>query len=674
MTKPPTSRVRPRTTPRRKQSTPPAEAGAAPDGDGRVVIEAVQPVVDGGTLPAKAADGDLVEVSADIFTDGHDQVKAEILYRSAGSDEWQRAPMQFVDNDRWAGRFKAAGPGRHAFTIEAWRDPFASWHAEVGKKRAAGQLIDLELIEGAALVDRAIAVAAADVRDRLESMRSRLDEADADGRWTIFDSGEMREAMAASGLKANASRYRQVLPLWVDRKRAVYSAWYELFPRSAANDRTRHGSFDDVIARLPYVRDLGFDVLYFPPIHPIGTTNRKGKNNSLSAEPGDPGSVYAIGGDEGGHDAIHPELGSLDDFKRLVVAAADHGLELALDFAIQCSPDHPWIREHPDWFEWRPDGTLKFAENPPKKYEDIVNVHFYGDSLPGLWYALRDVVLFWIGHGVKIFRVDNPHTKPLPFWEWLIAETNARHPDVLFLAEAFTRPKMMKRLAKIGFQQSYTYFTWRNGKHEIADYINELNGEMSAYYRPNFFTNTPDINPVYLQTSGPPGFIIRSTLAAMLSSNWGIYSGFELCEFEPIPDREEYLDSEKYELRARDFDAPGNIRKHIAALNRIRAENPALQDFRGTQFLNTSSDSVLAFLRATPNRDNVVMALVNLDPENAQTSTYEVPLWEFGIDDSGTVAVEDLLLGHNFTLAGKLQSITLDPTDQPVRVWRLSPA
>jgi len=653
-----------------KKKTP--TVSAEPTGDGRVVIEAVEPSVDRGFLATKAAEGDVVEVTADIFSDGHDKIAADILHRKVGEGEWQRAPMHFVDNDRWSGSIAADAIGAHEFTIEAWRDAFASWHAEVGKKRDAGQIIELELLEGTALLDRAIETVPESQLARLEDLRARLNGTDAEGRWGVFDSPEMREAMAVWGPRSNVSRYRQVLPLWVDRKRAVFSAWYELFPRSAANDPERHGTFDDVIARLPYVRDLGFDVLYFPPIHPIGTTNRKGRNNSLTAGENDPGSVYAIGSEHGGHDAIHPELGSFDDFKRLVAAAAEHGLEIALDFAIQCSPDHPWIKEHPEWFDWRPDGTLKFAENPPKKYEDIVNVHFYGASLPGLWYALRDVVAFWIAHGVKIFRVDNPHTKPLPFWQWLIADINAKHPDVVFLAEAFTKPKMMKRLAKVGFQQSYTYFTWRDDKAGLTEYVSELNGEMAAYYRPNFFTNTPDINPYYLQTSGRPGFIVRSTLAATLSGSWGIYNGFEICEYEPLPGREEYLDSEKYELRARDFDAPGNIRDHIAALNRARQENVALQDVRGTQFLNAWNDNVIAYFRATPDRSNAVMVIVNLDPANVQSADYEVPLWEFGLDDSGTIAVEDLLAGHASTLAGKVQNITLDPADRSVVVWRMS--
>ena len=628
-------------------------------------------MVDCGERPAKRIVGDLVEITADIYCDGHEKIAAEALFRFADEKEWRRAPMWFVDNDRWAGAFTVERIGRYYFTIETWRDPFASWHSEVEKKSGVGQSIEADLIDGAAIVKQAKDHGAGNT-EALETLLADLDGADATAQWRILDNMATRHLMANAGIRLNLSTMPSPLPLKVERERAQFSAWYELFPRSAANDPHRHGTFDDVIARLPYVRDLGFDVLYLPPIHPIGSTNRKGKNNSLSATPEDPGSVYAIGSADGGHDSIHPELGTLDDFRRLISAAAELGMEIAIDFAIQCSPDHPWIKEHPEWFDWRRDRTIRLAENPPKKYEDIVNVYFYRDSLPSLWFALRDIVLFWVEAGVRIFRVDNPHTKPLPFWEWLITEVDRRDPEVVFLSEAFTRPKVMKRLAKVGFQQSYTYFTWRDKKSELTDYVRELGGEMADYYRPNFFTNTPDINPYYLQNSGRPGFVVRSTLAATLSSSWGIYSGFELCEAAPLPGREEYLDSEKYQLRARDFDAPGNIRRHVAALNRIRRDNPALQDFRNTLFLNAWNDNMLAYFRATPTRDNAIMIVVNLDPHAAQTADYEVPLWEFGLGDNGAVHVEDLLLGIEFEITGKTQSMTLDPLERSVVIWRLS--
>ncbi|WP_238298136.1 alpha-amylase family glycosyl hydrolase, partial [Methylobacterium soli] len=471
--------------------------------------------------------------------------------------------------------------------------------------------------------------------------------------------------------RVNASRYPVNIPVIADRLAARFSAWYEIFPRSQSGDPNRHGTFDDVIARLPEIRELGFDVLYFTPIHPIGRTNRKGKNNTLKAEPGDVGSVYAVGSEEGGHEAVHPELGTLADFERLVAASHAYGMEIALDFAIQCSPDHPWIKTHPEWFEWRPDGTLRFAENPPKKYEDISNVHFYGGALPSLWIELRDIVMGWCARGVRIFRVDNPHTKPIPFWEWMIGEVNGRYPDVIFLAEAFTRPKMMKKLAKAGYQQSYTYFTWRNTKQELTEYALELAGPMGEYYRPNFFANTPDINPHYLQTSGRPGFIVRATLAATLSSVYGIYNGFELCEAAPYPGKEEYLNSEKYELKAWDNDRPGNIREHVVKLNRIRRENPALWDFRNVHFTGAFNDSIIAYAKLTPEGDNCVFVMVNLDPKNRQECTYEVPLWLLGQPDHGAVAVEDLLQGYTFELRGKSHRIALDPAERSCVIWRL---
>jgi starch synthase (maltosyl-transferring) len=585
--------------------------------------------------------------------------------------------MVLVENDRWRGFAFLHDNARYIYTVIAWRDLFATWRDEVTKKHAAGVPIALELTEGRMLVERSLQSDRAGAEDRkaLQDLLAALDAAtDQADRLKLFMARETAELMHRTAERTNLSRYERNLDLFVDRKAAAFSAWYELMPRSMSDDPNRHGTFEDVIAKLPYVHDLGFDVLYFPPIHPIGRTHRKGKNNTLTPGPDDPGSPYAIGSPDGGHDAIHPELGTFEDFARLVAAAKEHGLEVALDFAIQCSPDHPWIKDHPEWFDWRPDGTIRFAENPPKKYEDIVNVHFYREALPALWYALRDIVLFWVDKGVKIFRVDNPHTKPLPFWEWMIGEVIDRHPDVIFLAEAFTRPKMMKRLAKVGYSQSYSYFTWRNTKAELTQYLTELTTTDARYtMRPNFFVNTPDINPIYLQTSGRAGFRIRLILAASLGGNYGVYSGFELCEAEPVPGKEEYLNSEKYEIKAWEWDKPGHIRPDIRLINRLRRDHPALQHFANVKFYNAWNDNILYYGKMTPAKDDFLLFMVNLDPHNGQGAHFEVPLWEFGLPDEASIDVEDLVTGNRFAWQGKVQHMWLDPQQRPYAIWRLNP-
>jgi starch synthase (maltosyl-transferring) len=641
----------------------------------RIAIEAVAPEVDDGRHPVKRVVGDLLEVSADIFTEGHDRLAACILYQQAGERGWHKVAMTPVDNDRWRGHFPVARSTTYLYTIEAWRDGFASWRAELVKKREAGQDIHLELEEGVRLVRAAAEKTTGAERERLAGFLPPegamvADSAEIEHRLLA---PELVEPMTLHGERLNLTRHPHKLAVTVDRLAARCSAWYEMFPRSQSPDPARSGTFDDVIARLPYVRDLGFDVLYFPPIHPIGRTNRKGRNNSLAPTPDDPGSPYAIGGPEGGHTAIHPELGTIEDFRRLVRAAHAEGIEIALDFAIQCSLDHPWIREHPDWFDWRPDGSIKFAENPPKKYEDIVNVNF-DKGFPALWYALRDVVLYWIEQGVKIFRVDNPHTKPVPFWEWMIGEVRECHPEVIFLSEAFTRPTMMRELAKAGFNQSYTYFTWRNTKHELTAYLTELvQSESRDYLRPNFFVNTPDINPFILQRGGRPAFMTRAVLAATLSPAYGIYSGYELCEAAGLPGREEYLDSEKYEIRRRDWDAPGNIRDYIARLNRIRRDNPALHDLSNLRFYDAFDNDILLYGKITPARDNAILVAVNLDPHNGHGCDFEIPLWEFGLPDHGSLQAEDLLGGGSFWWHGKIQHLWLDPMASPAVVWRIAP-
>ncbi len=638
----------------------------------RVIIENVWPEIDGGRHPVKRVVGDVLDVWADIFCDGHEVLAACLKYREAGENGWQESPLELLDNDRWHGQIPLTRIGRCYYTIEAWRDRFTTWRGDFLKKREAGQNIVLELREG-----RDLMLAAAEDNPIFAKAMRQLKDADEDPaalEVALMDE-YTAELMHRRGPRSNAGSYRRELEVIVDREASRFSAWYELFPRSASNDPHRHGTFDDVIARLPYVRGLGFDVLYLPPIHPIGLTYRKGRNNALDAGPADPGSPWAIGWADGGHKAIHPQLGTLADFRRLVAAAREQGIEIALDFAIQCSRDHPWITEHPEWFDWRPDGSIKFAENPPKKYQDIVNVHFYGEALPALWYALRDVLLHWVKQGVRIFRVDNPHTKPVPFWEWLIGEVQSGYPDVLFLAEAFTRPKMMRKLAKVGFTQSYTYFTWRNTKSELIEYLTELTTDISKeYLRPNFFVNTPDINPPILQSGGQPAFRMRAALAATLSSVWGIYSGFELCEAEPLPDREEYLESEKYEIKVRNFDAPDNIRDYISRLNQIRRENPALQRLTNLRFHIAHDDNILFYGKMTANRDNVIWIAVNLDPNGVHECDIELPLYTLDLDDHASVQVEDLLADHRFEWRTKWQRLRLEPDVNPCAIWRITAA
>ena len=634
----------------------------------RIAIEAVRPAVDDGQFPAKRIAGETVQVEADLINDGHGMVAADLLWRQAEAAEWQRAAMAALGNDRYAASFPLRRIGRYLFTIEAWHDPFASLLEDIAKKQAAGVPVRLEIEEATALI------AAAGKSDAaLGALSSALEGAGEEERVRLIVQPETATLMRAGAARPFLIRREPALPLEAERPAAGFASWYELFPRSQSGEAGRDGTFADVIARLPAIRAMGFDVLYFPPIHPIGRVHRKGRNNALMARPEDPGSPYAIGSEEGGHDAIDPRLGTLEDFRRLREAAAGQGIEIALDFAIQCAPDHPWVREHPEWFEWRPDGSIRYAENPPKKYEDIVNVAFYAPgAVPGLWNALRDVVRFWIGQGVRMFRVDNPHTKPLPFWEWLIEEIRARDPDVIFLAEAFTRPTMMYRLAKVGFSQSYTYFTWRNTKYELMTYFTELStAPVGEFLRPNLFVNTPDINPVFLQTGGRPAFLVRAALAATLSGLWGMYNGFELCEARALPGREEYLDSEKYEIRAWDWDRPGNIRAEISRLNQIRRSDPALHSHRGTEFLNAFDDAVLYYARSSPDGRNALLVAVNLDPGRAVEADIEIPLWRFGLPDGATIGAEELMRGQSLVWHGKRQRIRLDPADLPFAIWRL---
>ncbi|ARP94137.1 alpha-1,4-glucan--maltose-1-phosphate maltosyltransferase [Bordetella genomosp. 13] len=666
----------------------------------RIAVEAVSPVLENGRHMPKCVVGEAVRVQADIFMDGHDELAAELQWRACDEQHWETEPMRLLDNDRWQAEMRPRRTGPHEFRIVAWLDDWETYRTELRKKHAAGLRLELELREGTIRLRESLAASRQDhpeARERIEAALAMVAEVaraasatQDDGEAIVEISNETQDTMVAVMLDREVAAAMEAVaprsflyesptpyPLWVDRRAAAFSSWYELFPRSMSPVPGRHGTFDDVHARLPDIRAMGFDVLYFPPIHPIGKAHRKGPNNSLSAGENDPGSPYAIGSPEGGHDAIHPELGTLDDFLRLVQASHAHGLEIALDFAIQCSPDHPWLTQRPEWFTRRPDGTIRYAENPPKKYQDIVNVSFYRNTgkrarvLP-LWRALRDVVLFWADHGVRIFRVDNPHTKPLPFWEWMIADVHMRHPDVIFLSEAFTRPKMMYRLAKIGFTQSYTYFTWRNDKHEIAAYLEELASEPVAdFFRANFFVNTPDINPYYLQCGARSAFLARAALATLGAGNWGLYSGFELCEWQPVPGKEEYLDSEKYELRQRDWDAPGNIKTEIAQLNAIRHTTPALWSQRGYRTVANGNPQIISFMKSTADGGSTILAAINLDPYNVQHTGLQVPSDHPVRSGRSEIQAEDLLDGGSATWHDGRADFALHP-GRPYRVWRLT--
>lgn len=630
-------------------------------------IEDVYPSIECGRFAVKRIVGETVEVWADIFRNGHDVNAAAVLWKRADATDWQRSPMRHQGNDRWTGSFRPTQCGHYVFAIEAWTDDFATWRRDFERKQEAGLDVSLDALEGAGLLTRAQVTDPAAAAVIIEKCEEFLQS----GATAPLLSPQLADAMATSQARSGRTVSRSY-PVVVDRPAARFSTWYEMIPRSQGKVAGRHGTFRDCIARLPEIAALGFDVVYLTPIHPIGRTNRKGRNNALTAGPGDPGSFYAIGSADGGHDAVHPELGTLADFRAFVAACANHGMEVALDFAVQCSPDHPWLQEHPDWFRRRPDGSMRFAENPPKKYEDIVNPDFDGPAARAIWTALRDVVLFWVGEGVRIFRIDNPHTKPFPFWEWLIAEVQKRNPEVLFLAEAFTRPKPMKGLAKLGFTQSYTYFTWRTYKAEIEDYLRELTGYPEReFFRPNFFVNTPDILPFHLQGGEPWMFKSRLALAATLSSNYGIYNGFELLEHEPIPGREEYLDSEKYEIKVRNWDAPGNIKDYIRSINKARRDNPALQQTERLQFVNIESGTVTGFIKRSIDGHNVVAAAIALGPE-AQEFWFPVGDIEIPFDEGlrRVAAVENILTGERYALEWGGLRLRIDPHRDPAILLR----
>jgi starch synthase (maltosyl-transferring) len=630
-------------------------------------IEDVYPLIDGGRFPVKRIVGERVEIWADIYRDGHDVTAAALIWRHEREREWRREPMIHDNNDRWSGSFVPDQVGRHLYAIEAWTDAFATWRRGFELKQKAGADVTLDAIEGAAMLTKAQGGG----HDATAVILKRCEEYLQTGDTAPLLTPELQDAMAEGQFRPDLTR-STLFPLVADRVRARYGAWYEMIPRSQGTTAGEHGTFKDCIARLPDVGAMGFDVVYLTPIHPIGETNRKGRNNAVTAEERDPGSFYAIGSAEGGHDAVHPQLGTLADFREFVTACDKLGMEVALDFAVQCSPDHPWLKQHPQWFKRRPDGSMRYAENPPKKYEDIVNPDFSSEDSGALWNALRDVVLFWIDQGVKIFRVDNPHTKPFRFWEWLIREVQLQHPDVIFLAEAFTRPKLMKGLAKLGFTQSYTYFTWRTQKWELEPYLTELTRYPERdFYRPNFFVNTPDILPYHLQGGEAWMFKSRVALAATLSSTYGIYNGFELLEHEPIPGREEYLDSEKYEIKVRDWDKPGNIKPYISDLNRIRRANPALQQTSNLRFLGIEDGNVAAFAKESVDQANTVVVTIAL---SGDVHDFWLPLGDVqvGADSERrpVAAVENLITGERSPVEWGGIRLRINPTRDPALLFR----
>jgi len=645
------------------------------------VIENISPLVDGGRHPIKRAVGEDLLVEADVFKDGHDVVAAVLKWRKAGAKRWFETPMAAIPNgnDRWRGTCSLFENATYEYTIEAWGDVFRSWQHEFQKKFEGG-LKDLssETLEGAALVASA-AMRASEPEDqsRLVEIAEKIKASDPAHVNEIAHWSELEALMAAWPDRTQATEYTPYPRVIVDRERAQFAAWYEFFPRSAEGKADSGSTFRDCLPRIDDAKAMGFDVIYFPPIHPIGTSNRKGKNNSVTCLPGEPGVPYAIGNhaqgvNGGGHKDIAPELGTFEDFQWLIAELKKRGMELALDFAINSSPDHPYVAAHPDWFFKRPDGTIKYAENPPKKYEDVYPLNFHNLHWEALWEEMLGIIMFWSQKGVRIFRVDNPHTKPVAFWEYLIGKVRAKYPDVIFLSEAFTRPKMMKALAKIGFQQSYTYFTWRNSKHELTEYFTELTQTDTAeYFRGNLFTNTPDILPYFLQHGGRSAFMIRAVLAATLSSVYGIYSGFELCENAALPGREEYFDSEKYQFKGRDWNAPGNIKDYITRLNRIRKENRALHEYRNLRFFEAENDAVLFYGKMTEARDNIILVVVNLDPYQPRDSFINVPVEEFGWLEGESYQVHDLLTDERFLWRGRRNFVKLDPHTRPAHIFRL---
>jgi starch synthase (maltosyl-transferring) len=643
----------------------------------RVVIERVEPEVDGGRFPIKRTIGEKVQVRADIYADGHDVLCAVLRHRPPDESAWMEEEMRLVVNDRWQGVFHAKRLGRHGYTVVAWVDEWGSWSADLHKRAAAGQDLSVDALVGVEIL-RATAERArgADLKKLAEAVAKlkAFAASDPEAADRLAADPELATIVNRNRDRAGDSQYQKELTVVVDPERARFSAWYEMFPRSCTTDPKRPGTLRSCIERLPYIAGMGFDVLYLPPIHPIGQTERKGKNNSIVALPEDTGSPWAIGGKQGGHKAIHPQLGTVEDLQQLQRAARELGIEIAIDIAFQCSPDHPYVKEHREWFRERPDGTVQYAENPPKKYQDIYPFNFESEQAPELWEELKSVVLYWIDQGIRIFRVDNPHTKPFAFWEWMIAEVKRDYPETIFLSEAFTRPKVMYRLAKLGFTQSYTYFAWKNASWELKEYFTELNQDgILEYFRPNLWPNTPDILNDYLQKGGRPAFITRLILAATMGASYGIYGpAFELCEGRAVREgSEEYLDSEKYQIRVWDIHNPNSLRDLITHVNGIRRSSPALQRSQGLAFHNVDNQQLIAYSKVSEDGSDMLLMVVNLDPRNPQQGWVEVGLNEFRLGTEESYQVYDLLTDVRYVWHGSRNYVQLNPTVLPAHIFRV---
>lgn len=640
------------------------------NGKRRVIIENVQPLVDGGLYPAKRTIGELVDVSATIFGDGHDHIRAEVLYKVKGATKWNVAELSPSFNDEWKGTFKVEEKGTYVFTINAWIDHFDTWYDGFKKKAEAKVDVTVELQEGVIFLQRL----AGKTNKELLNLAKRLDSKNNYGEAIdIVLSDAFSRIVHQYPLRENETILDKEVEIIVESAKANFSAWYEFFPRSSSLEAGKHGTFQDCIRLLPRVSAMGFDVLYFPPIHPIGKINRKGKNNNVRAEKGEHGSPWAIGSDEGGHKSILPALGTLDDFKKLVQEAKRLGIDVAMDIAFQCAPDHPYVKEHPEWFKQRPDGSIQYAENPPKKYQDIYPFNFENDNWQGLWEELKSVFLFWMEQGVHIFRIDNPHTKPIPFWKWVIEEVHQVNPDIIFLSEAFTRPKIMASLAKVGFTQGYTYFTWRVSKQELTDYVNDLvHGPSRNYFRPNFWPNTPDILPYHLQYQGENSFILRYALAATLSSNYGVYGpSYEFYENTPIEGKEEYYNSEKYEIRNYDWKRTNRMTDIMSLLNKIRKENEALHSTWNTQFCTIENNQVIAYLKATEDLSNIILVVVNLDPNNNQGGYIQLPKSTLKLGEKINVKLHDLITNEHYTWTQEWNFVDLNPHKMPFHLFKV---